>query len=141
MANNADNRVVVSGIGCFSPLGLDMATTWENLIAGKSGIDYITLFDASNLDTRFAGEVKGFEPTNYIDRKEARRMDRFSQLSVAASMQAVEQSGIKINSTGYVQCGDYPLGMTKLVIYVARLISQLGNKLNAMSINSLFHPR
>jgi len=105
LANNADNRVVVSGIGCFSPLGLDMATTWENLIAGKSGIDYITLFDASNLDTRFAGEVKGFEPTNYIDRKEARRMDRFSQLSVAASMQAVEQSGIEINSANQDQMG------------------------------------
>jgi len=82
-----------------------MTTTWENLIAGKSGIDYITLFDAANLETRFAGEVKGFEPTNYIDRKEARRMDRFSQLSVAASMQAVEQSGIEINSANQDQIG------------------------------------
>jgi 3-oxoacyl-[acyl-carrier-protein] synthase II len=95
---NNGNRVVVTGIGCFSPLGLDMATTWQNLIAGKSGIDYITLFDASNLETRFAGEVKGFEPTNYIGRKEARRMDRFAQLSVAASIQAVAQSGLEINS-------------------------------------------
>ena len=105
LVNNSDSRVVVSGIGCFSPLGLDIATTWENLIAGKSGIDYITLFDAANLETRFAGEVKEFEPTNYMDRKEARRMDRFSQLSVAASMQAVEQSGIKINSTNQDQIG------------------------------------
>jgi 3-oxoacyl-[acyl-carrier-protein] synthase II len=82
-----------------------MATTWENLIAGKSGIDYITLFDAGNLETRFAGEVKGFEPTNYMERKEARRMDRFAQLSVAASIQAVKQSGLQINSTNRDQIG------------------------------------
>jgi 3-oxoacyl-[acyl-carrier-protein] synthase II len=75
---------------------LDMATTWENLIAGKSGIDYITLCDREPLETKFAGEVKGFDPVNYIDRKEARRMDRFAQLSVAASQQAVKQSGLKI---------------------------------------------
>jgi 3-oxoacyl-[acyl-carrier-protein] synthase II len=73
-----------------------MATTWANLIAGKSGIDYITLCDREPLETKFAGEVKGFDPVNYIDRKEARRMDRFAQLSVAASQQAVKQSGLKI---------------------------------------------
>jgi 3-oxoacyl-[acyl-carrier-protein] synthase II len=76
-----------------------MATIWEGLIAGKSGIDYITLFDAEPLETKFAGEVKGFEPTDYVSRKEARHMDRFAQLAVAASRQAVEQSGIKIDST------------------------------------------
>ena len=96
MGNSHDNRVVVTGIGALSPLGLDMATTWENLIAGKSGIDYITLCDREPLETKFAGEVKGFDPVNYIDRKEARRMDRFAQLSVAASQQAVKQSGLKI---------------------------------------------
>ncbi|MBI2329166.1 MAG: beta-ketoacyl-ACP synthase II [Chloroflexi bacterium] len=99
MVSNRDNRVVVTGIGILCPLGLDMATTWENLIAGKSGIDYITLFDTEPFETKFAGEVKGFDPLNYIDRKEARRMDRFAQLSVAASRGAVEQSGIQINST------------------------------------------
>jgi len=76
-----------------------MNTTWESLIAGKSGIDYITLCDPEPLLTKFAGEVKGFDPTNYIGRKEARRMDRFAQLSVAAGLQAVEQSGLQINST------------------------------------------
>jgi 3-oxoacyl-[acyl-carrier-protein] synthase II len=94
---NRDNRVVVTGIGAFTPLGLDMATTWQGLIAGKSGIDYITLCDPTPLETRFAGEVKGFEPTNYIGRKEARRMDRFAQLAVAAAMQAVQQAGIQVN--------------------------------------------
>jgi len=82
-----------------------MDITWENLIAGKSGIDHITLFDASELDTRIAGEVKGFEPTNYIGRKEARRMDRFAQLSVAASMQAVEKAGLEIDSSNHDQIG------------------------------------
>ncbi len=105
MENIPNNRVVITGIGCFSPLGLDMPTTWENMVAGKSGIDYITLFDASPLHTRFAGEVKGFEASDYISRKESRRMDRFSQLSVAASLQAVENSGIEINHTNEDQIG------------------------------------
>jgi len=99
LISNRDNRVVITGIGILCPLGLNMATTWENLVAGKSGIDYITLFDAEPFETRFAGEVKGFEPTDYINRKDARRMDRFAQLAVAASLQVVEQSGIQINST------------------------------------------
>ncbi len=99
LTSNRDNRVVVTGIGALCPLGLDMNTTWENLIAGKSGIDYITLCDPEPLETKFAGEVKGFDPSNYMSRKEARRMDRFAQLSVAAARQAVEQSGIQINST------------------------------------------
>ncbi|OGO21665.1 MAG: beta-ketoacyl-[acyl-carrier-protein] synthase II [Chloroflexi bacterium RBG_16_51_9] len=94
----SNNRVVATGIGCLSPLGLDIATTWQNLIAGKSGIDYITLFDAAKHKTRFAGEVKGFDPTAHIGRKEARRMDRFSQLSVSAAIQAVAQSKLEINS-------------------------------------------
>jgi len=99
LTNNGNNRVVVTGIGALSPLGLDVATTWEGLVAGRSGIDYITLCDPEPLETKFAGEVKGFDPTNYINRKEARRMDRFAQLSVAAGMQAVENARLEINST------------------------------------------
>ena len=98
MTNTSDNRVVVTGIGILCPLGLDIFATWEELIAGKSGIDYITLFDPEPFDTKFAGEVKGFEPTDYINRKDARRMDRFAQLAVAASLQAVEKAGLQINS-------------------------------------------
>jgi 3-oxoacyl-[acyl-carrier-protein] synthase II len=82
-----------------------MATTWDNLIAGKSGIDYITLFDASNMEVKFAGEVKGFEPTNYIDRKNVRRMDRFAQLAVAAGIQAVKQSNLSIDATNQDDIG------------------------------------
>ncbi len=103
--NSPKNRVVVTGMGVVCPLGLDTATTWEGLIAGKSGIDYITLFDAEPLETKFAGEVTRFEPTDYISRKEARRMDRFAQLAVAASLQAIEQSRLKINSANQDNIG------------------------------------
>ncbi len=82
-----------------------MATTWENLVAGKSGIDYITLFDASDMEVRFAGEVKGFEPTDYINRKDARRMDRFAQLAVAAGYQAIQQANLQIDNSNQDEIG------------------------------------
>lgn len=86
-----------------TPLGLDTASSWEGLVSGNSGIDYIKLFDASRHVTKFAGEVKGFEPTNYINRKEARRMDRFAQFALVASQEAVKQSGLVIDETN---CSD-----------------------------------
>jgi 3-oxoacyl-[acyl-carrier-protein] synthase II len=92
-------------MGIMCPLGLDIPTTWEGLTTGRSGIDYITLFDASELDTKFAGEVKGFEPADYINRKDAHRMDRFAQMAVAASRQAMEQSGLEINSANQDRIG------------------------------------
>ena len=103
--NNFYPRVVITGMGIICPLGLDTATTWKGLISGKSGIDYITLFDASSMKTKFAGEVKGFEPTNYVERKEARRMDRFAQLAVAASREAVANSGLEIGHHNYDEIG------------------------------------
>jgi len=96
---------VVTGIGILCPLSLNATTTWEGLIAGKSGIDYITLFDPEPFETKFAGEVKGFEPTDYISRKDAHRMDRFAQLAVAASLQAVEHAGIKIDPSNQDSMG------------------------------------
>jgi len=95
--SNVNNRVAVTGIGVVSPLGLNLTSTWEGLVAGKSGIDYITLYDNENFETKFAGEVKGFEATDYINRKDARRMDRFTQLAVVASLEAVKHSGLEIN--------------------------------------------
>ena len=71
-------RVVVTGIGVVSPVGLTREATWSNLLAGKSGIARITSFDAEELDTTIAGEVHGFDATDYVGRKEARRMDRFA---------------------------------------------------------------
>jgi 3-oxoacyl-[acyl-carrier-protein] synthase II len=97
--NETNNRVVVTGIGAVTPLGLTMAATWEGLIAGKSGIECITLFDPARMATKFAGEAKGFDPANYMGRKEARRMDRFAQLGVAAAMQAVEHGRMKVDAT------------------------------------------
>jgi 3-oxoacyl-[acyl-carrier-protein] synthase II len=97
--NCNDNRVVVTGIGIISALGLDAASNWEALVNGRSGIDYITAFDASKYATRFAGEVKGFDPNKYINRKESRRMDRFAQFAVAASQEAFKQSKLQIDDS------------------------------------------
>jgi len=96
--NCAQRRVVFTGMGMLTPLGQDTPTTWANLLAGKSGIDYIKLFDATPHETKFAGEVKGFDPLKYIPRKDAHRMDRFAQLAVAASHEALKSSGLQISS-------------------------------------------
>ncbi|MCU1384159.1 MAG: fabF, partial [Acidobacteria bacterium] len=87
-------RVVVTGLGCVSPVGNTVAESWDNLVAGKSGIDNITLFDAANFACKFAGEATGFNVADYIPEKEARHMDRFIHLGLAASMQAVQDSGL-----------------------------------------------
>jgi 3-oxoacyl-[acyl-carrier-protein] synthase II len=90
------SRVVITGIGMLSPLGLDAETTWQRLVAGESGIDYITLFDTTGHTTTFGGEVKGFEPGQYLSVKEVKRTDRFSQLAVAAAQQALADSGLEL---------------------------------------------
>lgn len=90
-------RVVVTGLGIISPLGLDVGSTWEGLLAGRSGVGHITQFDASEYETRIAAEVKGFDPNNYMDRKDARRIDRFMQLAVAAAIEAHRDSGLNID--------------------------------------------
>src|SRR3954466_14300301 len=87
-------RVVITGLGCVSPVGNTVAESWANLLAGKPGIDIVKSFDASNLACRFAGEVKGFDITQYISEKEARHMDRFIHLGLAAAIQAVQDSGL-----------------------------------------------
>ena len=87
-------RVVVTGLGCISPVGNTVAESWASLLAGKSGIDLITKFDASNFACKIAGEVKGFELEKYIGAKEARTMDTFIHYGIAAAVQAVEDSGL-----------------------------------------------
>ena len=91
-------RVVVTGLGAVTPVGNTPEETWENLVAGKSGAAPITLFDASNFKTQFACEVKGLNFNEYIDRKEARKMDRYTQLALVAASQAVADS--KIDAEG-----------------------------------------
>ena len=89
-------RVVVTGLGCITPIGTGLNTFWEALLAGKSGIDYITKFDTTDYPTKIAAEVKDFVPENYIDKKEVKKMDRFTQFAVAASHLAVEDAELKI---------------------------------------------
>ncbi len=89
------NRVFITGIGIISPLGLDVSTTWSELTQGHSGIDQITAFDTEGFDTRFAAQVKGFDPEDYLDRKLARRMDRFAQFAAVAAQEACRNAGIK----------------------------------------------
>lgn len=87
-------RIVVTGIGCLTPLGNSVTEYWNNLRNGVSGADFITLFDASKFKTRFACEIKNFDPTSFLDRKEARKLDRFTQTAVVASDFAVQDAGI-----------------------------------------------
>lgn len=87
-------RIVVTGMGALTPLGNSVTEYWNNLRNGVSGADFITLFDASKFKTRFACEIKNFEPTNFLDRKEARKLDRFTQTAMVASDQAVQDAGI-----------------------------------------------
>src|SRR5713101_6900289 len=75
-----EHRVVITGLGAITPLGLDVESTWEALCAGRSGVGPITLFDPARFETRIAGQIHDFDPTCWVERKEARRMDRFCQL-------------------------------------------------------------
>jgi 3-oxoacyl-[acyl-carrier-protein] synthase II len=93
---NGRRRVVITGLGAVTPLGNDVESTWENLVAGRSGAAEITQFDSSRFNVHFACEVKGFDATEYIDRKQARRMDRFAHLIVAAARQAERDAGLEI---------------------------------------------
>jgi 3-oxoacyl-[acyl-carrier-protein] synthase II len=89
-------RAVVTGLGAVTPIGNDVGTFWTNLTSGVSGVAEISLFDASDLEVRIAAEVKGFDPRDWMDFKQARRMSRFSQLAVAAARQAIDDAGLEI---------------------------------------------
>ena len=91
---NRGRRVFITGIGAISPLGLDAASTWDGITKGRSGVGNITLFDTEGFDTRFAAEVKGFDPEGYLDRKVSRRMDRFAQFAVVAAQEACRQADL-----------------------------------------------
>lgn len=93
---NSRKKVVVTGLGAVTPIGNGKDAFWNNLLAGKSGISDITLFDASGLPTRIAGEVRDFDPTDHLDKSEARRYDRFSQFALVASEDAVKDSALDI---------------------------------------------
>jgi len=98
-------RVVVTGMGAVTPVGLDVASTWDAVVHGRSGIALVQRFDTSDLDVKIGGEVKDFDPTTYIDRKEARRMDRFLHLGIVAAQEAMRDSELKIGPDNAEQVG------------------------------------
>jgi 3-oxoacyl-[acyl-carrier-protein] synthase II len=100
MAVNGQRRVVITGIGAVTPLGNDAETSWERLLAGESGAGPITQFDSTDYHVHFACEVKDFDPSKWIERKQARRMDRFAQLILAAARQAEADSGVDVKADG-----------------------------------------
>jgi len=98
-------RVVVTGMGCISPVGNNVNDTWSALLAGKSGAGLITAFDASKHKTRFAAEVKSFDAATALGHREARKMDRFTQFATVAALEALEQSGLKIDESNRDRVG------------------------------------
>jgi 3-oxoacyl-[acyl-carrier-protein] synthase II len=105
MTNFDRKRVVVTGLGAITPIGNTLSEYWEGLLSGRNGIGPITHFDASRHDCRIAGEVKGFDPLEFLDRKDAKRMDRFAQFAVAASKQALADAQFVINDLNAEQVG------------------------------------
>ena len=105
MANSEKKRVVVTGLGAITPIGNSLANYWQGLVQGKNGIGPITRFDASNHSCRFAGEIHDFDPFDFLDRKEAKRMDRFAQFAVCASQQALKDAQLEINASNADEIG------------------------------------
>jgi 3-oxoacyl-[acyl-carrier-protein] synthase II len=99
------NRVVVTGLGAITPIGLTPDDYWRNLVAGESGVDRIAAFDPDGLPVQIAAEVKGFDPADYMDRKAAKRVSRFAQMSIAAAGQALCQAGLKVDARNAYDVG------------------------------------
>ncbi len=99
------NRVVVTGLGCVTPIGIGKEAFWQGLITGKNGIDRITRFDVTDFATQIAGEVKDFDVNQYIDKKEAKRMDRFTQYAVASAKMAIEDAGLDLEAEDLQRIG------------------------------------
>ncbi len=104
---NNKRRIVVTGLGVMSALGLEVDKFWNNLISGKSGVSRIDRFDVGKIASRIAAQIKDFEPENYMDVKLAKRMDRFAQFAVATAQNAINDSGLKINSSNENEVGVY----------------------------------
>ncbi len=105
--DNTRKRVVVTGIGLVSPLGNTAEETWAGLLAGRSGVDYITRFDTSQHKVRFAAETKNFDPLKFVEKKEMKKMDYFIFFAIAASKEALEDSGLKITPENAEEIGTY----------------------------------
>ncbi len=135
-------RVVVTGLSALTPLGGNVSESWDNLLAGKSGIGPITLFDATGFDSRIAGEVKGFNPEDYdLPAKQARRMDRFVQFAVAAGNMLVKHAGLAINDENAervsVILGVGMGGLGTIEVFHSRLVDAGPNKVSPFMIPML----
>jgi 3-oxoacyl-[acyl-carrier-protein] synthase II len=96
---------VITGLGVISPIGNTVVDFWKSLTQGVSGVDLVTRFDVSQLPTKVAGEVKNFEPTDWLDKKESRHMDRFAQFAVAAAKMALDDSGLNLDQIDKERAG------------------------------------
>ncbi len=134
-------RVVITGLAAITPLGLDFQSTWEALVAGKSGIGPITQFDAAEFETRIAGEVKGFDPEAFMPAKQARRMDRFCQFAVAAGLMVLKHSGFVINEENAARVGSHMGvglgGLQTIEIFHAKLMEAGPNRVSPFMIPML----
>ena len=100
-----ENRIVITGMGAVTPVGNNVEEVWNSLIQGRSGISKITKFDVTDYPVTIAGEVKNFNPEEYIDKKSVRKMDLFTQYGVAASVQAVRDSGLNFDNENRERVG------------------------------------
>jgi 3-oxoacyl-[acyl-carrier-protein] synthase II len=105
MTNRQNKRVVITGLGAITPIGKNLADYWDGLLQGRSGVGAVTLFDASEHACQIAAEVKDFDPHQYLDKKDAKRMDRFAQFGVCASIQAIADAKFEINELNADQVG------------------------------------
>jgi 3-oxoacyl-[acyl-carrier-protein] synthase II len=139
-SENGRRRVVVTGVGAVTPLGNDAESFWENLTAGKSGAGPITIFDASEYPVTFACELKGFDPTDWIDKRKARRMDRFAQMVLAAARMAEDDSGFDVEPeterTG-VSVATGIGGLTSFEACHTTLIERGPDRVNPLSIPAI----
>ena len=115
------NRVVITGEGSISPLGLSSKDLWNNLIDGKSGIRLIESFDTENFNVKIAGEIPDFDPLNFFDYKESRKLDRYTMLAMIAADQAIKSSGLDSSNVGVI-LGTGVGGMNTLEEEQAKLI-------------------
>ena len=122
------NRVVVTGVGVVSPLGLDAGSTWKNLLAGKSGVDQITSFDTEGYGTTIAAEVKDFDPDSIVGRKQARRMDRFVHLGAAAALEAVDAAKFNVTPDNQTRVSVMMASGIGGIITLESQIGVLGNR-------------
>jgi len=135
-------RVVVTGLGAISPLGLNLAETWENILQGKSGAGPITHFDASMFKTRFACEVKGFDPSKYFDRKEARKLDMYAQYAIAAAQEAIENCGVDLETLDKDEVGViFAAGIGGIQTFEQEIGYYYSNKEQGPKFNPFFIPK